>query len=136
MKLFTLLHRCRYALLALLVLLWAGAFTLTHMSSGNVPDFHVGDKTLHTAGFAGLASAFGVTLLAFGVRRRRRLVLMFVVMLAYGAIDEWTQPWFGRGCDFTDWLHDVVGTIIAVGVVELIAWIVGERKRQPVANSQ
>ena len=133
MSLFSLLHRLRYVLLVLLVLLWAGAFTLTHLPPGNVPKFHAGDKVLHTVGFAGLASAFGVTLLSFGVPRRRRLMWLLAVMLAYGAIDEWTQPWFGRSCDIIDWLHDAAGIVIAAGVVETFAWIVG--KQQPLANS-
>jgi len=129
MNLSRLLHRLRYVLLVLLVLLWAGAFTLSHLPPGDVPDFHVGDKVLHTAGFAGLASAFGVTMLAFGVPRRRRLAMLFAVMLAYGAIDEWTQPWFGRSCELRDWLHDVLGTVIAAVMVEAVAWIAGINRR-------
>jgi len=134
MNLLRILHRCRYALLSLLVLLWAGAFTLTHLPPPAVPNFHAGDKTLHLVGYAGLASAFGVTMLAFGVERRRRLMLLFAIMLTYGAVDELTQPWFGRTADIVDWLHNAAGVVIAAGVVEGVAWMVG--KRQPVTRDK
>jgi len=135
MTLYSLICRLRYVLLVLLAVLWAGAFTLTHLPPANVPNFHASDKTLHLVGFAGLASAFGMTLLAFGVPRRRRLILLFTVMLAYGAVDELTQPLAGRTADIEDWLFDAAGTFIAAGLVEAIALIVGERKK-PIASSQ
>ena len=129
MKLYLLLHRCRYAVLALLVLLWAAAFTLTHLPPGDVPNFHVGDKTLHLVGFTGLASAFGVTMLAYGVPRRRRLMWMIAVLLTYAAADELTQPFAGRTADLHDWLFDAAGTLIAVAVVEGVAWMVGKQQQ-------
>jgi len=130
MNLFSLLHRLRHVLLALLILLWAGAFTLTHLPPKKVPNFHVSDKTLHLVGFTGLASAFGVTMLAYGVPRRRRLLWLFAIMLTYAAADELTQPLTGRTADFYDWLFDAAGTLIAAGLTETLAFVVGKRKRQ------
>ena len=107
-----------------MILLWAGAFTLTHLPPAKVPDFHASDKTLHLVGFAGLATVFGVTMLAYGVPRRRRLLWLFAVMLLYAAFDELTQPLTGRTADFHDWLFDAAGTTIAAGLTESLAWVV------------
>ncbi len=43
-------------------------------------------------------------------------VLIVLGLAAIGAVDEWTQPYVGRTCDFWDWTSDAVG-IVGVGVI-------------------
>lgn len=109
-----LLPRLRIPLLALLVLLWALAVTATHVPPRAVPDMGVSDKTEHIVGFLGLAGIFIVTLTAWGVSLPARVTLTMFIMPIYAALDEWTQPPFGRDCDIYDWTADLTGTLTAI----------------------
>jgi len=67
------------------------------------------DKVLHFAAFGGLA------FLADRCCQRRRwrwqrTAVVFLVVVAYASIDEWSQNWVPlRVCDLRDWLADVSG---------------------------
>jgi VanZ family protein len=115
-----LLSRYRKPLLVMLVVVWAAALTLTHLPPRDVPDLGVSDKTEHVVGFAGLGGMFIVTMTAMGLPFRKRILATLVVLPLYAAIDEWTQPWFGRSCDIHDWLADCCGTAAAIVTWELI----------------
>ena len=121
----SLLFRWRHVILTTLIALWLTAFTLTHLPAKEVPNFHLSDKILHTTGFLGLAAAFAITLQAYGVQRKRRILLVILIMLAYGAFDENTQPYFGRSCEFLDWVCDAVGTTAALILTETLAFLLG-----------
>jgi len=75
------------------------------------------DKLMHFV-------AYGVLglLAALVVRSRGRLVGRFPPLLgaglaAWGVIDEATQPLFGRAADPLDWVYDVTGLMIGIGLV-------------------
>jgi len=125
----SLLFRWRRVILTTLIALWLTAFTLTHLPPKEVPQFHLSDKILHTSGFLGLATAFAITLQAYGVRCKRRILLVILIMLAYGAFDETTQPYFGRECDIFDWLSDAVGTTAALILTETLAFLLGRLQK-------
>ena len=116
---------------------WTAAITATHLPSSDLPSMEVSDKTLHLAGFTGLAGLFGLTLAAYDTARRRRILLMLLIMPAYGAMDELTQPYFGRSCELADWACDVVGAVAAMAVLELALtglgrlWPVSAAAQQP-----
>jgi VanZ family protein len=117
-----LLHRYRRVLLVITICLWIVACTLTHLPPDKVPNFHTSDTYLHTIGFGGLASWFLLTLVSFRTRTLPRILLVLVVMAAYGALDENTQPFFGRTCELRDWVNDMIGTAIAVTLWEIALW--------------
>lgn len=122
------LYRRRRVILATLIVLWLAAFTLSHIPGEDVPDFHVSDKLLHTVGFLGLATTFALTLQAYGLPRTRRIVLVILIMLAYGALDELTQPYFHRSCELLDWVSDAVGTTAALLLTETLAFLLGRTR--------
>jgi len=67
------------------------------------------DKLLHMAayGVLGLLAA-----LAYGGRWQTMssaAVTLFVLIAAWGAVDEMTQPLFGRLADASDWVYDLIG---------------------------
>jgi hypothetical protein len=67
------------------------------------------DKLLHMAayGVLGLLAA-----LAYGGRWQTMssaTVTLFVLIAAWGAVDEVTQPLFGRLADASDWVCDLIG---------------------------
>ena len=107
------------------VCFWAyGLFLLiaTHLPADNV-EFIVRaadyglldpDKLLHMAayGVLGLLAA-----LAYGGRWRTTLsaaITLFVLLAAWGAVDEVTQPLFGRLADMSDWVCDLIGGAIGL----------------------
>ena len=90
---------------------WVALFTATHwpkhilaMPGG---DF---DKLAHFVAFSLLA-----VIIACAVRARHRrltwraLLIIWVAILIYAALDEILQSFVGRSCDFRDWLADAAG---------------------------
>lgn len=94
-------------------------FTMTHMPKPPHVFEKASDKTLHMGAYGALAL---LTYIAISLNSPRfRLIIPVVLLFAMiaGAIDEWTQPYFGRACDFNDWTADVSGAAIAVSVCEI-----------------
>lgn len=104
--------------LVALALYWLAIFIGTHLPTQRVSGVAMAnDKLVHAAAYAVLT-----TLLCIAWRRvggslglRGRLVIAAVI-LAYGAIDELSQPYFGRSCDLMDWIADGVGVTLALVV--------------------
>ena len=67
------------------------------------------DKLVHFIAF---------TALAFPLARTGRFGLLpvFIGASAFGGIIELIQPSFNRSADFNDWVADVVGVIIGIGL--------------------
>lgn len=90
---------------------WLLMLVLTHIPE--IPkDYEpgVGDKWEHRIGYFLLAFGLSLSLSAWKGRLRfGRLALIFGVIAISGAFDETTQPFFGRECDWYDWLADLQG---------------------------
>ena len=119
------LHRWRKVILVILILMWTGAFTATHIPARYIPGqiASIGDIPLHGIGFLGLSSWFILTVTAFGIKPVLRILLVLLVMMAYGAVDEYTQQFFGRSTELKDWLTDVTATVVSVIVWETILFL-------------
>lgn len=99
--------------------------TLTHLPPpqlGRIP-IHVGDSTAHRLAYLGLAflsnwAAAGATTARRSLRRTAGLLIP--VFALFGAVDEWTQPLFSRGCELRDWFNDMFG--VAAGSLVALAW--------------
>ena len=81
-----------------------------------IPDlrrFHTTDKQVHFGSYsifaAVLALACGPSLRYSTWRRYSRWLLLLAIPPLYGAIDELTQPWTGRACEWLDWVADCYG---------------------------
>ena len=120
-----LLYRHRKLILVIFILMWIGAFTATHVPYSAIPReiSALGHFTLHLLGFLGLSSWFILTLAAFNFSPLRRIVVVLLVMTIYGAIDEYTQQFFGRNTSFAEWLIDTGATIVALVIWESIFWL-------------
>jgi VanZ family protein len=103
-----LLFRMRGWILVDLCLLWCFATVASLTPPDRLPVLPVDGKLLHVVGFIGLASLFMLTLTAYGHRGLRRGIVTLLVMSAYGALDEGTQPYFHRHGCVSDWLLDTV----------------------------
>jgi VanZ family protein len=126
-----LLGRSRRWVLGACVLAWTGALVSSHAPAPRLPEIGVGDKGLHVAGFLVLTGLFWLTLAAHGRRRLARIAFVFPIMPLYAALDELTQPWFGRTCDLGDWLADAVGAACALALAELVGALVFRPQTAP-----
>ncbi len=126
------LHPVRVVLLVLFNATLISAFLVSHIPGKELPDLYGTGKYIHFAGFVGLATLLLLMLAGFGEGRIVRSATTVLVFAAYAATDEWTQPWFGRSCEFSDWLIDTVGAVAAVIAWELIFAYLAERRRKAV----
>jgi len=104
-------------------LLWglslAAAFVVTHMPPPPVPAPPlINDKLLHFIGFTALGMV-GIWRL-IGPPRPVGATTALATLLGlamYAAIDERTQPLFRRSCELGDWVADVIGAAVGIGIV-------------------
>ncbi len=100
-------------------LYWVFLCVMTHLPPRDVPKIRLNDKIEHIGAFGLLGGALVLCLWTRSFRRRIAW-LAIPIGMAYGALDEWTQPWFGRSCDLNDWFADVTGLTLAVICLVLV----------------
>ena len=110
---------------------WLAIFALTHLPSHHLPRATGYDKLHHAAAFGGLAMV--LCLAASGMGRAGAKLFLIVILLGavYGGIDELTQQLVpGRTADFFDWLADVAGLLLGIGIFQILRqlWTGGERE--------
>ena len=88
------------------------------------------DKTLHFAAYGLLGLFVAATLAAGGRWSRASAGRLLVALAAFAALDEATQPLFGRSAEPLDWVCDVIGIATGIAVVALVRrWL---ESRSPV----
>lgn len=126
----------RSAILLVLVVYWFAALASTHWPkpvASRLMDLGV-DKIVHFVMYAILATLLFIAWPAKGAEKNgpglqltRRFLAIWLIVAAYGVIDELTQPWFNRQCDLKDWLADIAGAGAALLVC---AWLARWFRRQ------
>ena len=96
-------------------LIWGSCILAAFITSHTPPPAKlvhplINDKLLHFLGFT-LMGVLTVWRLGGDPRRLGIRILMFwyLGLVAYGTIDETTQPFFQRDCEFLDWAADCGG---------------------------
>ena len=84
------------------------------------------DKTLHFVAYATLGLLAAATLAARGWSPRP-LGTLAAGLAVFAAVDEVTQPLFGRSADIWDWACDLIGLAAGIGVVLLARPLLGRR---------
>jgi VanZ family protein len=100
---------------------WLALFVATHIPL-ETPALQGGktDKLAHMAAFAVLSALVAITWqLSAGRLTLRHLSGAWLVIVLYGAMEEWTQPLVGRHASIWDWMADAFGA--AIGLM-LFAW--------------
>ena len=120
-------HRYRRLARWSCLVLWACAAVASHLPPQRLPRLGTGLATaLHGVGYFVLSSALWLTLRLHAQSRNRRLALLLAVP-AYAVMEELTQPLLGRCTSTADWLADVLGTVAAVAVLEVLNGILARR---------
>lgn len=103
-----------------LLIYWLALTTATHwpakMSLPAVSSWIGTDNILHAIMYAPLALLLIMFLSnrpAGSFWQRHDLLLSTAVLFSWAAIDEWTQPPFGRSASVADWIGDAIGVVLA-----------------------
>ena len=117
-----------------LLLYWPLAAAATHVPplrrrTSTEPPLVPIDKIAHFAGFA-LLSWLLVHLLTQRMSARLAVLVTALVLAAYGALDELTQPPFQRSADPWDFIADMVGCFTGIG----LALLARDESRQGAIN--
>ncbi|HEX2474078.1 MAG TPA: VanZ family protein [Lacipirellulaceae bacterium] len=110
-------------------LYWLGLFVVTHIPSemAALPGAST-DKLVHVAAFALLAMLLATAWeLSAGPIWFRHLACAWLLLVLYGAIDEWTQTLVGRQASLYDWLGDAIGALIGLAVFVALRGLVVAR---------
>ena len=113
---------------------WLLSAVATHVPIESMPVPVSEPSILHVIGYAIITALFLTTLIAYGVRSPRRCLIAAVVIAAYAAADEATQPWFGRDGTVGDWIADLIGTAFTLAVIEVPAALARLRQRVTTAT--
>lgn len=76
-----------------------------------------GDKMLHTIAYTLLGGAVAAAVASRGGWRWQTAAALFVALALFAAVDEITQPLFGRFADTLDWAFDELGLVAGIGAV-------------------
>lgn len=117
-------YRGRIALRVLAAFYWLGIFTLTHLPPSELPKTKVSDKFAHFTVYSLLCVLLYVCLWSAKRSIWRTAGLVIAIALIYGALDELTQPFFGRDCSLYDWFADAGGTLTVVTILTIIRLLV------------
>jgi VanZ family protein len=77
------------------------------------------DKTLHFLAYGALGLLAAALVAVSGRWSARRVAVLAAGLAVFAAIDEVTQPWFGRSAEPLDWVYDLIG--LAVGITAIVA---------------
>ncbi|HYO11506.1 MAG TPA: VanZ family protein [Tepidisphaeraceae bacterium] len=106
----------------LVLLYWAAMFGLTHLPTPRLPYVPVTDKTAHFVAYFLLGAGLYTAVYLRGQRGAGDVaVVVLTTLIAYGAVDEWTQLLVNRSCERADWFADVAGAATAVAIAATLA---------------
>lgn len=101
------------------IVMWMAAFTVTHIPMTVAGAGSGLDKLYHFVGYLGLSALLWRTLYAYDHPPGRRRLVVGLVVPVYAALDELTQPYFGRSAELLDFVADALGMVVAVAAAEI-----------------
>lgn len=90
-----------------------------------------GDKTLHFIAYGLLGAVVGAAVAARGGWGARHAAGWLAGLAVFAALDEATQPLFGRYADVRDWVFDAIGLVLGLAAVSLVVALARRRSRPP-----
>jgi VanZ family protein len=111
--------------LRVLAIYWPALFVATHIP---VPQFvgkvGMSDKTLHIIAYLILIFLWWTTISPHEKVnwKKAKVWITLVLIVWYGAMDEWLQHYVGRGPSVYDFYADLVGTLIGLAILTLFSF--------------
>lgn len=89
----------------------------THLPGDAVPGpIMASDKVIHFGAYMVLGALVAICVTPRGGRLAiTTAAILWTLVIGFGALDELSQPLFGRSCDLFDWLADAAGAAIGIG---------------------
>jgi VanZ family protein len=115
-------HRTRWDRAALVALpaYWVLLFVATHYPRVQIPgEIPSSDKLAHFGAFGLLAFLFWRFARARGQLTKRFVWIAGAVLIAYAALDEYLQQFFGRYTDLNDFIANTAGIVAVLAALEL-----------------
>lgn len=94
------------------------------------------DKTLHLLAYGVLGLLAAAVAVVAGRCGPRNVAVLAVGLAAFAAIDEVTQPWFGRAAEPLDWVSDLIGLAAGITVVVVVNAMLGLSSPRPRGPSE
>lgn len=119
-----LLRRHKFVLIALGIY-WPVIFWLTHIPIPQIArQSGMSDKTMHLIAYFVLAFLVWFTVSPYEKVRwhRKKPWIVLAVILAYAALDEILQGRMGRSMDMLDFVADLFGIFLALGLLSLLSF--------------
>ena len=120
----------------ILVVYWLAMFVGTHIPTSlpQLPGSNL-DKVVHFLAYSGLALLIALNWQIHGGHLGiRHYVLVWILLAAYAALDEWTQLPVGRDGNPYDWLADITGSAAGLAIFHAIRpWLFGRQQHSSVA---
>jgi hypothetical protein len=119
-----LLRRHKYILMSLGIY-WPALFVLTHIP---VPEIAgqsgMSDKTMHVLAYLTLVFFVWLAISPYEKVKwnRAKVWIVLAVIVWYGAFDEWLQGRVGRQMEFMDFIGDIKGTLLALGILTFLSF--------------
>jgi VanZ family protein len=117
-----------------LIAYWLSMFTGTHLPRVPAAVGNHNDKLLHFSAYFGLS----VLLLSWrGARGPVSWVIVrrtWLLLAAYGVFDELTQPLFDRDAEFLDWVADIFGVSLGLGMTWWVCYRFCRASARPSAD--
>ena len=89
------------------------------------------DKTLHFLAYGALGLLAAALVAVSGRWSARRVAALAAGLVAFAAIDEVTQPWFGRSAEPLDWVYDLIGLAAGIGVIVALTATIRSSRTRP-----
>jgi VanZ family protein len=89
------------------------------------------DKTLHFLAYGALGLLAAALVAVSGRWSAQRVAALAAGLVAFAAIDEVTQPWFGRSAEPLDWVYDLIGLAAGIGVIVALNATIRSSRTRP-----
>lgn len=114
----------RYHIYLALGLYWVFLLIATSLPSTSLPQTLLGDKIQHTLAFMILGILLTLTLKTqqkYNMLKIYSYTYAIIIGMLYALFDELHQLFIpGRYCEFIDWIADVIGVFLGVGIVYML----------------
>jgi VanZ family protein len=133
------LHKKYFVYLPLLFY-WLLILTLTSLPGNDMPDVKISDKIEHLLAFGGLGFLLHLSLRIqdkFSTIKKMPWLFSILFVALYAAFDELHQLFIpGRSCDINDWIADMIGVTIGVGIMALLMVVFDKKKPDQIKNNE
>jgi len=94
------------------------------------------DKMLHFLAYGLLGFLVTATVVALGRWSWRTAARTAAGLAVFSAVDELTQPWFGRSAEPLDWIWDLAGIAAGIAAVAAVRWLIRSALARPLQPTQ